>query len=248
MLAARAGGDARVALAALERAAEAAARRGRRRDRRRGGRGRAAAQGAALRPRGRPPLRLHLGLDQGDPRLGRRRLPLLPRGDARGRRGPALHRPPDGDLRLRGHRQRRPAGARGRQPPRHRPSTASGCPECALNLAQAAAYLALAPKSNASTRAISRAIAHVREHGAAEPPPLPPGRPLSRRPRARPRARATAIRHDEPGGVTDQPLAPEALARRALLRAHRPRLRGRARRRAWSACAGRLAGDETDAA
>ena len=32
-----------------------------------------------------------------------------------------------------------------------------GLPECALNLAQAAAYIALAPKSNASTRAISRA-------------------------------------------------------------------------------------------
>ena len=46
-----------------------------------------------------------------------------------------------------------------------------GLPECALNLAQAAAYLALAPKSNASTRAISKATAHVREHGAAEPPP-----------------------------------------------------------------------------
>src|SRR6185436_19679777 len=45
-----------------------------------------------------------------------------------------------------------------------------GLPECALNLAQAAAYLALAPKSNAATRAISRATAHVREHGAAEPP------------------------------------------------------------------------------
>ena len=46
-----------------------------------------------------------------------------------------------------------------------------GLPECALNLSQAAAYLALAPKSNASTTAISRATAHVREHGAAEPPP-----------------------------------------------------------------------------
>src|SRR5262249_24770537 len=46
-----------------------------------------------------------------------------------------------------------------------------GLPECALNLAQAAAYLALAPKSNASTQAISKASAHVREHGAAEPPP-----------------------------------------------------------------------------
>src|SRR3954463_10895160 len=57
-----------------------------------------------------------------------------------------------------------------------------GLPECALNLAQAAAYLALAPKSNASTRAISRAAAHVRAHGAAEPPPYLryPGHPGER--------------------------------------------------------------------
>jgi putative ATPase len=46
-----------------------------------------------------------------------------------------------------------------------------GMPECALNLGQAAVYLALAPKSNASYVAISRAREHVRERGAAEPPP-----------------------------------------------------------------------------
>ena len=39
---------------------------------------------------------------------------LLPRRDARGRRGPALHRPADDRPRLRGHRQRRPARAAGR--------------------------------------------------------------------------------------------------------------------------------------
>ena len=74
--------------------------------------GGAAAQGDPLRPRRRPALRLHLGLDQGDARVGSRRRPVLPRGHARGRRGRALHGPADGDLRLRGHRQRRPAGAR----------------------------------------------------------------------------------------------------------------------------------------
>ena len=74
-------------------------------------RGRAAAAGAPLRPSGRSPLRHDLGLDQGDPRLGSRRLAVLPGGDARGRRGPALHRPADGGARLRGHRQRRPPGA-----------------------------------------------------------------------------------------------------------------------------------------
>jgi putative ATPase len=45
-----------------------------------------------------------------------------------------------------------------------------GLPECALNLSQAAVYLALAPKSNASYKAISAARAWVREHGTPEPP------------------------------------------------------------------------------
>ena len=40
-----------------------------------------------------------------------RRCRLLPRGDARGRRGRALHRAADDRARLRGHRQRRPARA-----------------------------------------------------------------------------------------------------------------------------------------
>src|SRR6185503_16753561 len=46
-----------------------------------------------------------------------------------------------------------------------------GMPEAALNLSQAATYLALAPKSNASTTAIARARADVRREGAADPPP-----------------------------------------------------------------------------
>src|SRR5687768_11915686 len=45
-----------------------------------------------------------------------------------------------------------------------------GMPECALNLSQAAAYLALAPKSNTALASLGRARADVREHGA-EPPP-----------------------------------------------------------------------------
>ena len=85
-----------------------------------------------------------------------------------------------------------------------------GLPECALNLAQAATYLALAPKSNASTRAISKATAHVREHGAAEPPPHLQD---AHYPGAKQLGRGEGYRypHDEPGGVTDQPLAPESV-------------------------------------
>ena len=45
-----------------------------------------------------------------------------------------------------------------------------GLPECALNLSQATIYLSLAPKSNASTAAIAAARQWVREHGAPVPP------------------------------------------------------------------------------
>src|SRR5207237_317797 len=45
-----------------------------------------------------------------------------------------------------------------------------GLPEARLNLAQAAIYLAKAPKSNASYRAIGAATADVREHGHLRPP------------------------------------------------------------------------------
>jgi putative ATPase len=45
-----------------------------------------------------------------------------------------------------------------------------GLPEAQLNLAQAALYLALAPKSNAVLRAIADARKDVREHGTVRPP------------------------------------------------------------------------------
>src|SRR6184192_1938651 len=45
-----------------------------------------------------------------------------------------------------------------------------GLPEARLNLAQAALYLACAPKSNASYVALKEATADVREHGNARPP------------------------------------------------------------------------------
>ena len=85
-----------------------------------------------------------------------------------------------------------------------------GLPECRLNLAQAAAYLALAPKSNASYRGIARATSHVREHGAKPPPPYlrdahyPGARKLGR-------GVGYVYPHDEPGGVAEQPVAPEGL-------------------------------------
>jgi putative ATPase len=85
-----------------------------------------------------------------------------------------------------------------------------GLPECALNLAQAAAYLALAPKSKASTLAIGRAAAHVREHGAGDPPPYLQD---SHYPGAKELGRGVGYRnpHYEPEGVSNQPLAPESV-------------------------------------
>jgi putative ATPase len=45
-----------------------------------------------------------------------------------------------------------------------------GLPEARLNLAQAAIYLARAPKSNAVIRALGAAAGDVREHGHLRPP------------------------------------------------------------------------------
>ncbi len=82
-----------------------------------------------------------------------------------------------------------------------------GMPECALNLAQAASYLALAPKSNASTTAIGAAMRHVREHGAKLPPDslrdshYPGAKDLGR-------GQGYVYPHDQPGAVSDESLLP----------------------------------------
>jgi putative ATPase len=85
-----------------------------------------------------------------------------------------------------------------------------GLPECALNLAQAAVYLALAPKSNASYKALAAARAEVHANGAKTPPDhlrdahYPGAGELGR-------GEGYRYAHDEPGGVSDQPLMPEEL-------------------------------------
>ncbi len=85
-----------------------------------------------------------------------------------------------------------------------------GLPECRLNLAQAATYLALAPKSNASYRGIQRAAAHVREHGAKPPPAYlrdahyPGAQKLGR-------GVGYVYPHDQPGGLAGQRVIPEGL-------------------------------------
>ncbi len=83
-----------------------------------------------------------------------------------------------------------------------------GLPECTLNLAQAAVYLALAPKSNASYKALGAATAHVREHGAKPPPAYLQDSHYAGAEKLG-RGIGYVYPHDEPGGVADQPLAPE---------------------------------------
>ena len=63
-----------------------------------------------------------------------------------------------------------PQRAARRRGGRRRRSSSSACRRRQLNLAQAAIYLAMAPKSNAAARAIWSARADVREHGAKTPP------------------------------------------------------------------------------
>jgi putative ATPase len=88
-----------------------------------------------------------------------------------------------------------------------------GLPECALNLAQATVYLALAPKSNASYKALEAARAEVRENGAKTPPDYLRD---AHYPGAKSLGRGEGYRyaHDEPGGVGDQQLLPEGLEKR----------------------------------
>ncbi|HEX4720821.1 MAG TPA: replication-associated recombination protein A [Thermoleophilaceae bacterium] len=83
-----------------------------------------------------------------------------------------------------------------------------GMPEAALNLAQAAVYLALAPKSNASYEAINRARAWVREHGAPEIPMhlRYPGHPGEKSELGH--GQGYDYPHDRPNALSDQEYMP----------------------------------------
>jgi len=85
-----------------------------------------------------------------------------------------------------------------------------GLPEGAHALAQCAVYLSLAPKSNAAYKALGRAREWVREHGAAPPPaPLRSGG----------RGEGYDYPHDRPGHVSPQELLPDAVAGQRFWRA-----------------------------
>jgi putative ATPase len=85
-----------------------------------------------------------------------------------------------------------------------------GLPECALNLAQACVHLALAPKSNASYKALGAARAEIRANGAKTPPDYLRD---AHYPGAGDLGRGDGYRyaHDEPDGVGDQQLLPPGL-------------------------------------
>ncbi len=79
----------------------------------------------------------------------------------------------------------------------------AGLPECQFALAQAAIYLSLAPKSDAAKRAIGAARDFVREHGAS-PPPV--------QLRSGGRGEGYDSPHSHPGHLAEQELAPEDVA------------------------------------
>jgi len=85
-----------------------------------------------------------------------------------------------------------------------------GLPEARFALAQAAIYLALAPKSNLAGRALGAAERHVREHGAAPVPGWLRSGPHPPRPGQE--VGGYDYPHDHPGHVSPQELLPEGVA------------------------------------
>ena len=92
-----------------------------------------------------------------------------------------------------------------------------GLPEAQLNLAQAAIYLARAPKSNASAVAIWEARQDVREHGNARPPAMLRSTGHKAAAKARGHGQDYVYPHDDPRGF-DVSYLPEELRGRRYYR------------------------------
>jgi putative ATPase len=92
-----------------------------------------------------------------------------------------------------------------------------GLPEAQLNLAQAAIYLARAPKSNAAAVAIWEARSDVREHGNARPPAMLRSTGHKGAAKARGHGEGYLYPHDEPTGF-DVSYLPEELRGRRYYR------------------------------
>ena len=95
-----------------------------------------------------------------------------------------------------------------------------GLPEAQLNLSQAAVYLALAPKSNASAVAIWEARRDVREHGNARPPAMLRSTGHKDGAKARGHGEGYVYPHDDPAGF-DLSYLPEELRGRRYYRPSR---------------------------
>ena len=89
-----------------------------------------------------------------------------------------------------------------------------GLPEAQLNLAQAAVYLARAPKSNASAVAIWEARRDVREHGNARPPAMLRSTGHSGAAKARGHGEGYVYPHEDPAGFELSYLPEELRGRR----------------------------------
>ena len=89
-----------------------------------------------------------------------------------------------------------------------------GLPEAQLNLAQAAIYLAGAPKSNASAVAIWEARQDVREHGNARPPAMLRSTGHTAAAKARGHGEGYLYPHDDPAGFEHSYLPEELRGRR----------------------------------
>ena len=171
-------------------------------------------------------------MDQGHARLGPRRVALLPRGDDRGRRGPALHRAADGDPGLRGRRQRRPAGARRRD--------GRGAGGRARRDAGGRARAGAGRRLPVAGAEVERRVhARSRRRAGTCASTAPPSRPARccRPPTPRRRRSAAAQGYDYPHDRPGRRLAAGAAARRgggdAVLRARReqePEMAARLRR------------------
>ena len=83
-----------------------------------------------------------------------------------------------------------------------------GMPECVFALSQCTIHLALAPKSNAATRAIAAARDHVRRYGA-QPPPAYLRDAHYGGAAALGRGQGYEYPHDKPEGLSSQDVMPE---------------------------------------
>jgi putative ATPase len=95
-----------------------------------------------------------------------------------------------------------------------------GLPEAKLNLAQAAIYLARAPKSNASATAIWEASRDVREVGNVRPPAMLRSTGHSKAAQARGHGEGYLYPHDDPDGFALEYLPEQLRGRRYYRPAH----------------------------